>query len=202
MFNVRAMTLLALSVSAVAVFATTAGWLIDSTYGVVSETSEKLKDAGLIQGSRIDSKLCGPTSLMMVMAKAMKQQGIASPYSGLIDGIVDIVKRVVPETDYTVRHEVTKGVDLPNLLQAIELEFKRVGIKSVAVQGISDDLRFPHLKPGDIRKLLSKTSVSLQPNDALILNISYYKQSDADTETLRAGTYSKTLTFTLSTVTP
>jgi hypothetical protein len=157
--------------------ATTVGWLVDSVYGDVSETSEKLKKAGLIQGPRFDSRLCGPTSLMMVMAKAMKEQGITSPYRGLIAGIKDIVKRVVPETHYTVDREVTKGVDLPNLLEAIKLEFARVRITSVEVEHFSNDLRFPQLKSGDIRDLLVNTSISLTPNDALILNISYYEQS-------------------------
>ena len=165
--------------------ATIAGWLIDPVYGNVSETSEKLKEAGLIQGPRFDSRLCGPTSLMMVMAKAMKQQGISLP--GLIAGIEDIVKRVVPKTHYTVHRELTKGVDLPNLLEAIKLEFEQVGIKSVKVQHFSNDLRFPQLKSGDIRDLFVDPCVSLKPNDALILNISYYKQSDTFDAAKRLG---------------
>jgi hypothetical protein len=165
----------------------TLGWLLDSTYGDVSETSEKLKKAGLIQGPRLDSRLCGPTSLMMVVAKAMKEQGITSPYPGLIAGIKDIAKRVVPETHYTVDRVVTKGVDLPNLLEAIKLEFERVGITSVEVEHFSNDLRFPKLKSGDIRDLLVNTSVSLTPNDALILNISYYKQSGTFDAAKRLG---------------
>jgi len=68
-------------------------------------------------------------------------------------------------------------VDLPNLLKAIKLEFERVGITSVAVEHFSNDWRFPQLKSGDIGSLFVNRSVSLMPNDALILNISYYKQS-------------------------